>query len=158
MRSFTALNSTAQFRILLAKSRAWTMYLAGGRENQKLFLQLFVYIAFLEFASSAVAHEVGSTCTPWVVCVCSHTYVVRERASVNECGQMARCTLCGTLPKVPAITEVPFTTSTSMVPKGALQKWLELSVSGPIVFLNMRTTASSPALCFPRPVVSRHPC
>lgn len=65
------LNSTAQFRENLAKSRGWTMCLVGRQTTNKHFSSLFVLIAFLEFASSGVACKVGVGARLCGVCVYS---------------------------------------------------------------------------------------
>lgn len=56
------------------------------------------------------------------VCVCAG---VSERASVSACGQRARPTSYGRAPKDPAIMVVP-STSDTVIPKGSLQKWVEV--------------------------------
>lgn len=76
-------------------------------------------------------------CTLACVCVC-HLCMggptcagmgvlgTRERASANDCRQRARSTSDGIPWKVPAIMEVPFTRSSTMIPKGSLSKPMEV--------------------------------
>lgn len=112
--SFTILNSTAYFR---QRAGIGLCILQVGNKPANSS-PVFCLHHFSGICIQCCGWKGGGHMQCVCVCVCWEL----GRASVNEHGQRARSTSYGTLPKVPAITEVPFLTSNTMIPKGPLQK------------------------------------
>lgn len=116
--------------ILLAKSSGWTMYPAVEQKISQnfsnwLFSWLFQnWIWSWSLKGERYVHASVCVC----VCTCVHGcegWGWGNVPQVNECGQRARSTSCGSPQKVPAIMEVPFTTAHTAIPEGSLLRWVE---------------------------------